>query len=439
MSGGGGRRDGRFTLQGWHLAVAILLVLAGLIALYLAVHRNDTQRRLKALRAAGYPTNLAELTEYIKLPVGAENAAEVYMRAFRAFVPPVEEANVPLLGKAAWPKRGMPLSEPVAKAAAACLAANERCLALLHEAGGKGDCQYGWGYWPGIPQAQARTLRRCALLLSLSAGYHAQKGESDAAAASIRDGLRFTDSLRREPALVHHYLRVMFLDVVLDGLERSLNLTPFTDAQLKEIGAALAQTEATLDFTEAMITERCFMIEACRDPLLWGPPGSVPSIQQWPVLREMSLADVLDSMGDRIEASRLLSVERLTRFREADRRTHRLSVFPAMTRFFIPSTTRAAELDLWTHTHLAFAETAVAIERFRLATGKTPEQLEELVPQYLQRAPIDPMIDQPVRYRRTGPGYLLCTIDTDVRDDSGPERSVNDSSTPSGLRFLVTR
>lgn len=98
MNGGGGKRDGRFTLQGWHLAVAILLVLAGLIGLYVAVHRKDTQRRRKALRAAGYPTSFAELAEYTKLPEGAENTADLYEEAFTLLVYPPEDANVPILG-----------------------------------------------------------------------------------------------------------------------------------------------------------------------------------------------------------------------------------------------------------------------------------------------------------------------------------------------------
>jgi len=439
MNGGGGKRDGRFMLQGWHLAVAILLVLAGLIGLYFAVHRNDTQRRLKALRAAGYPTNFAELAEYTKLPAGAENAAELYMRAFQAFVPPVDEANVPLLGKAAWPKRGTPLPEPIAKATATCLARNQQCLALLHEAAGMEDCQYGWGYWPAIPRTQVQTLRGCARLLSLGAGYHAQKGESDAAAACIRDGLRLSDSLRREPALVHHYIRVILLDVVLDGLERSLNLTAFPDAQLKEIGAALARTNDTLDFTEAMITERCFMIEACRDPSLWWLPGSVPAVQQWPVLRGMSLADVLDSMEDRIEASRLLSAERLERFRKTDDRMRRFSFLPLMSRMMIPGMDNVAVGDLRIRALLSLAGTALAIERYRLATGKVPGQLEELVPQYLERVPTDPFNSQPIRYRCPGPGYLLYSVGTDGHDNGGRERDATRKDEPYDLTFTVAR
>jgi hypothetical protein len=328
MNDGTHRRDRGFTLIGWHWALTIFVMFVGLIGLYFAVQKSKVERRLAALRAAGYPTTLVELAEYIKLPEGAENAAEVYTRAFQAFMPPVDEANVPLLGQAAWPNRGTPLPEPIAIAASTCLARNEPCLALLHEAAGREDCQYGWGYWPAIPHPRVQILKRCAQLLSLSAACHAQNGESDAAAACVRGGLRLSDSLRREPALINHLVRIILLGTTLDGLERSLSLTALADAQLKEIGAVLARTGGTLDFTAALITERCCMLEACRDPSLLGSPGSVPAVPQWPVLRGMSLADVLDTMEDRIEASRLLSAERLERFRKADDKMRRFWFVP---------------------------------------------------------------------------------------------------------------
>jgi len=427
--------DRHFTLKGWHIALTTLIMLVGLISLYLVVRKNKVEGRVQALRAAGYPTSFAELAEYTKLPEGVENAAEVYTRAFAAFVPPVEEANVPLLGKAKLPDRGTPLSEPMAKAISTCLASNQQCLALLHEAAGIEHGRYDWDYRQVMPHTQE--MRRCAQVLRLGVAFHTHEGDSDAAIVCIRDGLRLSDSLRREPMSISHLVRMAFIGVALGGLERSLDLTTFTDQQLTALGDALSRTGGSLDFTQALVTERCRMIEACRDPSLLAD-SSVP-VRLFPGMRGMWLADTLDVMEDRIEASRQPPAERLRRFRKADDEIRQLSFLHVMIKNVTPAMTRVAELDLRLRAHLDLAKAALAVERYRLATGKVPGQLEELVPQYLERVPVDPFDNQPIRYRRTQPGYVLYSVDTDGHDDGGRERSEKDRTAPYDLCFIVTR
>ena len=62
---------------------------------------------------------------------------------------------------------------------------------------------------------------------------------------------------------------------------------------------------------------------------------------------------------------------------------------------------RVAALDLRFRAHLDLARTALAIERYRLATGAVPSELDELVPEHLQEMPLDPFDGRPIRYRRT--------------------------------------
>jgi len=203
------------------------------------------------------------------------------------------------------------------------------------------------------------------------------------------------------------------------------------------IGDALSRTAGALDFTQALVTERCRMIEACRNPSLLTDP-SVP-VRLFPGLRGTWLADTLDGMEDRIEASRQPPAERLRRFRKADDEIRQLSFLHVMIKNVTPAMTRVAELDLRLRAHLDLAKAALAVERYRLATGKVPEQLAELVPQYLDHVPIDPFDGQPIRYRRTNPGYFLYSTDIDGQDNGGRERSDKDHSAPYDLCFIVTR
>ncbi|MCU0918423.1 MAG: type II secretion system protein GspG [Planctomycetes bacterium] len=433
-----GERQRCFTLKGWHLIVAAVVVLVGSIGLYVVTHGDENERRIAALRAAGYPTTFAELTEYTRLPAGVANAAEVYTRAFAAFVPPGNDANVPALGKAAWPARGTPLPGPMAKAIETCLAANRPCLTLLHEAAGIEHCRYDYDYARIL--APMQDIRRAAQLLHLGTVLPAARGDTATAMTGILDGLRLADSLQREPALVAYLVRISCLAVALNSLERSLSLTACTEGHLRELDAALARTAQALDFTRVMITERCAMLETCRDPSRLGPLGPQGHpLRMFPGMKGAWLTDTLYYMEAHIEATRLPPAARLKEFRRIGREIEELSFLHVMTKTAAPVFTRVLELDLRTRAGLDLARTALALERYRLASGKLPERLEDLVPQYLAQVPLDPFDAQPIRYQRTGPGYRLYSVDADGRDNGGIEKTEANRGDPYDWCFIVTR
>jgi hypothetical protein len=150
------------------------------------------------------------------------------------------------------------------------------------------------------------------------------------------------------------------------------------------------------------------------------------------------MADTLDYMENCIEACKLPPPQRLTRFQEAAKKVEDLSFMHFTIKMIAPSLDRVAQLDARARSHLDLARTALAIERYRLATGKVPERLEELVPQYLKEVPIDPFDGQPIRYRRTDPGYCLYNIGEDGQDNGGKEKEPR-SSAPYDWPFIVTR
>jgi len=68
-------------------------------------------------------------------------------------------------------------------------------------------------------------------------------------------------------------------------------------------------------------------------------------------------------------------------------------------------------------------ETELALRCYRAERGAPPNQVTELVPQYLQRIPQDPFSRQELVYRAQGTNWLLYSI--------GPDR-VDDGGTPAG-------
>lgn len=434
----------------WHLIPAAVLLLAGSLVLCAKSGRDGLEKRIDVIRAVGYPTTFAELAEYTKLPEGVENATAVYMRAFAAYVPPVDEANTPILGKARLPEGGAPLPEPMVKAISDCLAPNQECLALLHEAGGVEYCRYEWDYadelllWKTQPHRD--NVKRCGLLLRLSTVFHAYAGDANAVVTCIRDGFRLAKSVRREPGKIGHLVRIVSRLSVLLGLERALSQVPFTQQQVEDLDRMLAARVATLDLKDALITEQCFAIEKFKDLERGGAPPLKLLIRTgelilWvPGIRERGLPDTLDCMADYIEAADLPVRERTARFRQIAEGVQARSILHVKAKVWAPLFTEGLfELDPRIRVHFALARAALTIERSRLATGNVPERLDELVPRYIEQVPIDPFDGRPIRYKRTESGYSLYSILEDGQDNGGTEPSWVTPGEPYDLCFVVAR
>jgi len=433
---GNERERDREGLRAWQIVLGVLGLLIVLIVLYLVIQRSSVERRLEALRAQGHPTSFAELAEQLRLPDGTENAADTYVKAFNAFLKPTDPANTPYIGQATLPARGAPLPEAMAQATAQYVADNQECLALLREAGTIEDCRYDWEYAKGLPYLPS--MRHCAQLLASTIVLRGYEEDSAAVVASFRDELRLAQSLRHEPSLISHLVRVACTALSLRALERTLSVTSFTDEQLVEMSQMLTEVDATLDLTQVMITERCYMIEYTRNPSLQsGTTGTtVPRI---PILGGIGLADILDYMADCIEASKLPAAQRPARFREIGKELEDLSLLHVVVKTLAPALGRVAELDLRCRVDLVLARTVLAIERYRLANGTLPEDLKALVPTYLDQVPIDFQDGQPLRYRRTDTGYRLYSVFEDGQDHGGKHRDEVNKGDPHDWPFIVTR
>lgn len=74
------------------------------------------------------------------------------------------------------------------------------------------------------------------------------------------------------------------------------------------------------------------------------------------------------------------------------------------------------------------AVTACALERYRIANGKYPQQLQDLTPRYIARLPVDPVNGKPLIYRLNDDGsFILYSVGPNGVDDGGLVVSPEDS------------
>jgi hypothetical protein len=87
---------------------------------------------------------------------------------------------------------------------------------------------------------------------------------------------------------------------------------------------------------------------------------------------------------------------------------------------------------------LRMTQTAIAIERYRLANGGAlPETLELLAPEFLPSILHDPFDGQPLRYRQLDKGYIVYSLGPDKEDNEGDLEP--DESQPKDERFRIFR
>jgi len=429
------RRQKRSGLRLWHVVLGILGLLIVLIVLWIVAQSGSVKRQIAALRAQGYPTSFEELAEQNRLPAGAKNAADVYVQAFGAFRSPVDDANTPYVGKAELPPRGQPLPATMVSAIERLLADNEGCLELLREARAIEHCRYGWDYAANTPHATS--MRHCVQLLAAAMVLSGDRGDTEAVLDYFRDGLRLAESCQNEPGTIGYLLGIAGSALSMRALERTLSVTTYTDGQLSEITRALSEAAETVDLTQALINERCVMIETFEGAS--PADGSPPAVPRIPILGRLGLPDTLDYMARLIETSELPPHERLERIQEIDDEIEDLSVLHVVVKMSMPGVNRMAKLDVRFRLDLELADCGLAIERYRLATGHVPEDLATLVPDYLDRVPIDPFDGQPIRYLRDGQSYRLYSVFEDGRDQGGQTRDDVNRGDPYDWAFIVVK
>ncbi len=75
--------------------------------------------------------------------------------------------------------------------------------------------------------------------------------------------------------------------------------------------------------------------------------------------------------------------------------------------------------SLVSQARLDAARTGLAVERYRLAKGRLPETLTDLVPEYLGSVPLDPFDGAALRYQPLAKGFVVYSVGRDGWDDGG--------------------
>lgn len=423
-------------------AVAALLgalVLAAVALVLIINWRLDS--RLDAIRAAGDPVTAAELDAYYPEPPPGQNAAPLFLKAFKLLKEPDDEERdaLAVVGSAELPEPGQPLPAEMCEAVRSHLEDNVDVLKLLRQAAALGQCKFPLDFSQGTATEAEHLgpLLQAARLFALEAVEHIEGGRPAEAAESLRGTLRCGSALSKEPMLLSGLVRSACGFIAVRHLERLVSRAQAPPDVLRRLEDALqAAAEADPETVERIwIGERCLSILTFQDTLI--------KAARFPLryLFKADLAFYLDAMGQSVAAARkpypgsLIAGARLTTLKAPRYAILSNMLAPAYARAFVEFQRHRARLDS--------ARAALAALRYRAKYGKLPASLDALVPDFLVAVPVDPFSAQRLLLRIEGDGFVVYAVGDNGADDGGklyvPKNGTHRFDEGFGVRWPYTR
>lgn len=371
-------------------------------------------------------------------------------------------------------------------------ARNETELAELHAALALPECRSSLNYSEGFKMLfpHLAPIKSACIALSTSAALAARDGDLDRAVTDLADIGRASASMGREPVVLSQLVRVALVAIALNRGWDILHARDWTDDQLVRLDAALPSDDLIRDMVTALEGERAIGLIAMRqikgreitdmlDGLSAGIAGnSAPgftmpdsldaatqlasemtasiaqSIRKHVVMplwhfafNDHAIAVYLDAMQEFISSSRQsLKSGRMPLKPDAqgsneillgaERRVDWSKNLYSQTA--IPALDRVLAKAFSAHIQRTLLRTDIALQRHKLRSGRYPDSLESLVPDFLPAVPIDAADGQPLRYR-------LAPGDTQPVLWSAGENGIDDGGDPApggynlNARFLWWR
>lgn len=409
------------------IAIATLVLLAGAVGFFFWKSHTVT---VVTRADPTWPKSFAELNDWYEEPPQGQNAATYFAKGFEMLQitdSDYKSADLPVLGKAALPPPGTPLSPQMKASIAALVRLNDFAWSQLQQGVGFEQARYpiDLNLGSGTLLPHLAKIKRTAQFAQLRAVLSAENGQSHEAADSLVVSLAVAQSVKDEPVLISQLVRVACFAIDTAALQEVLNSVALSSADLEQLSTAFSKAETTdasgEGFTRAFVGERAFD--------LWF--FDLPPEKMEKFLRDMR--------ADGSDVPRGLSAKQIMRNLKSQRAfaeetsNHALAMrkqpFPErlkvdgyftsraaeakkgkfyMCQVFLPALANVAKREAAGLANLRLAATAIALERFRQANaGSYPDSLAALVPTFLPEVPTDPIKGGEMQYEKKGDGYEL--------------------------------
>ena len=293
------------------------------------------------------------------------------------------------------------------------LAAMQEGLDLVREATSLNHGSIITGYDPEfvLPAlAQARVLARN---IAAKAQVTAIDGNLEEAFEWVTAGLHFANSLRDEPQIICQMVRVALTGLAVSAAQEILNVSedspPISDSLRRELDIARRQQ----DFIGTLAGEVAYARTKYRTYYT-----GIRSLRLLASANELERSHFLFDITDAMQNA--APTERRRTLAEAAERAQSYRVLPFST---VPASClaveRAVEIYDRNVAQCDLLELALALRAYKKQHGTYPDRLSLLTPTHMDALPKDPFSGEDYLFRTEGEGFVLYSVDRDLKDDGG--------------------
>ena len=285
--------------------------------------------------------------------------------------------------------------------------------------------------------------------LALRSQVAVEASDSESAVRSIQASLRLTRALSDEPTLIGQLVAMTTSIYEQNSIWSLIHRRTATETQLASLQSDLERQDFMNSMTQAVRGERAFFIHGIErmqrehivrtqaDLFVKQEPSWLKSLFDWLLPAgwfDHNAVTVLHLHSKYfLEPLKTRDVSRMeTSFDEFERmiadHTSLASPHHVLAFMTLPSFRFVIEQAVYSEAVRRQAVTAIAIERFRLAHGRLPGTLAELVPGFVEHVPLDPMDKNSLRYQAEADNFTLWSIAWDRQDDHGKLPTKKDAS-----------
>ena len=300
----------------------------------------------------------------------------------------------------------------------------------------------------GILLPHLGNVKRTVQRLQLRACAELAAGRSDDALGDVKLMLYLADSVKNEPFLISYLVRLACVHLAIQPVWEGLAEHAWSDNQLQELQAWFQQYDFIADMKRPIDSERAAAILTA--DLLARGKYHLNDLTDDPSHAGSSLANVFGRMVSRgwydleelsycqlfqMQLNGAFDVEKKQVFpKEIEFNTNALAqAFAGRNPFtaicirhqllaviMLPTLHKIPMRAAAAQTAVDEAAIACALERYRLANGHFPENMNMLVPKFISQLPNDVISGGPYQYRRTADGqFVLYSIGWNETDDGG--------------------
>lgn len=402
------------------------------------VYSRAEVRAEAAYRAQGWPLTLGEVIPR-SLP-DEQNAATHYLRALSTTdaqgvtqwaVPGLEEAGENILSNynithdpALIPQVREVLADPRLQAT----------MAEVTRATQIPQCRFPVNWEQGFAALfpHLAKLRSCARVLMAQGALAIADDNTPAAIESYATGLRMAGHAAQEPILISQLVAVAIRAIIIRGASRTLAEVSLPPELARRLYDELQVTEDLARWKQALLMETALGLKTFErtrslTEIGYSPPEdsveyALGRLWSLPLMGPMKKLDRATFLQLRLEQMRNWEKpwREVAGQEDPVERRKRLPALAILTRIMDPVTFPLNHKRDNDYAERGLLQGFLALKAYKWETGRYPELLSE-VP---WPVPPDPFSGQSFRYQRRGEGFLLYSLNKNLKDDGGLPRPV---------------